>query len=468
MQIECWILFIPILLALAACERVRVPVDLSAHLPEEVRWERTPLPKEQNAYWPLLEIGQEIEKLPEEQRDLVTNSSWTRQATPESDPTRVLNLDEARTLLETSDEFAARMDAALALGGFQFPQPDVKEWWLDPEDDLSAAPVEPFYAAGHLLMKMRRGRAKAFSTLGRHREAMRELLAISRHSDLVIQGDGLYIGYLHGSLGESQLLVALQETISRFSLPEEDLLYLLEQLPEHELIDTALIRAHLVELNEFLLPTLEQLTLEQLMSIMPESDLLPRRHRNMLDRAETVRLAGLRTLSLIETEKTPWPQRPETPIKHPELKEAISELPQVPPEVESGERGLTPAEERAQRAKLRRIENPLGKQIVASPISADMTETSLHRRTRRSATRTIIALEIYRQRHGRLPATLESLVDAGIVKKLPLDPASLESLRYDRERKLLWGIGPDRVDDGGDDRSEDLFAPKKDIVFHIH
>ncbi|GEM_PF-2429693 len=66
----------------------------------------------------------------------------------------------------------------------------------------------------------------------------------------------------------------------------------------------------------------------------------------------------------------------------------------------------------------------------------------------REATRLMIGLRLYEFKNGNLPETLEELVPA-IFPELPLDPFSGLPFRYDRERALIWSVGPDRVDQGG-------------------
>lgn len=61
------------------------------------------------------------------------------------------------------------------------------------------------------------------------------------------------------------------------------------------------------------------------------------------------------------------------------------------------------------------------------------------------------ALERYRLKYGRYPSDLEALVPA-FLTQVPLDPMDDRPLRYRLEPEghfQLWGVGLDRVDDGG-------------------
>jgi hypothetical protein len=63
-----------------------------------------------------------------------------------------------------------------------------------------------------------------------------------------------------------------------------------------------------------------------------------------------------------------------------------------------------------------------------------------------------LALQAYHGEHGACPDTLNALVSAGYLSKLPDDPFALSgSFRYVHTGKgyLLYSLGPDGVDDGG-------------------
>ena len=78
--------------------------------------------------------------------------------------------------------------------------------------------------------------------------------------------------------------------------------------------------------------------------------------------------------------------------------------------------------------------------------------TALRSETSRQLTLTAIALKRFHLRHGRLPATLEELIP-GYLPELPYDPISGKGLRYkplETGKFLLYSIGVDGIDDGGD------------------
>ena len=76
----------------------------------------------------------------------------------------------------------------------------------------------------------------------------------------------------------------------------------------------------------------------------------------------------------------------------------------------------------------------------------------------------MVALMIYEEETGALPEKLADLVP-GVLPAVPIDPRDQLPLRYDRERRVVWGVGIDGVDDGGTD--EPRAKDAADIVVSI-
>jgi len=66
-----------------------------------------------------------------------------------------------------------------------------------------------------------------------------------------------------------------------------------------------------------------------------------------------------------------------------------------------------------------------------------------------SATQLLIALKCYKDRTGKLPESLEALVPE-YFDKVPEDPFDGKHMRYSREKKMIWSVGEDLRDSGGD------------------
>ena len=78
----------------------------------------------------------------------------------------------------------------------------------------------------------------------------------------------------------------------------------------------------------------------------------------------------------------------------------------------------------------------------------------------RRAINTILAVKIYQKEKGTLPDSLESLMNAGYLQKLPDDPYSAEPLVYVRQGEsfILYSQGADFDDDGGVEQADDSWG----------
>jgi hypothetical protein len=68
------------------------------------------------------------------------------------------------------------------------------------------------------------------------------------------------------------------------------------------------------------------------------------------------------------------------------------------------------------------------------------------------ATRTILALRAYQLAHGHLPPDLNALVPE-FLEAVPVDDFDGQPLRYSAEKKIVYSVGKNLKDDGGDDQS---------------
>ena len=70
--------------------------------------------------------------------------------------------------------------------------------------------------------------------------------------------------------------------------------------------------------------------------------------------------------------------------------------------------------------------------------------------TQLQATRTILALRAYQLTHGKLPSDLNALVPE-FLAEVPTDDFDGQPLRYFADRKIVYSVGKNLKDDGGDD-----------------
>jgi hypothetical protein len=64
-----------------------------------------------------------------------------------------------------------------------------------------------------------------------------------------------------------------------------------------------------------------------------------------------------------------------------------------------------------------------------------------------------VAMERHRLEHGNWPQDLAALVPAYLAE-VPVDPMDGKSIRYDVKRRVIYSVGKDFVDDGGEAPSE--------------
>jgi len=82
------------------------------------------------------------------------------------------------------------------------------------------------------------------------------------------------------------------------------------------------------------------------------------------------------------------------------------------------------------------------------------------------ATRVILALRAYQLGHGQLPANLSALVPE-FLDKVPTDDFDGQPLRYSAGRKIVYSVGKNLKDDGGDGSRGNPSHPPLDQVCHF-
>jgi hypothetical protein len=82
------------------------------------------------------------------------------------------------------------------------------------------------------------------------------------------------------------------------------------------------------------------------------------------------------------------------------------------------------------------------------------------------ATRIILALRAYELKHGSLPPALSALVPE-FLDEVPVDDFDGQPLRYVRERKMVYSVGKNLKDDGGDDTRSGPIGTPLDLVYRF-
>jgi hypothetical protein len=109
------------------------------------------------------------------------------------------------------------------------------------------------------------------------------------------------------------------------------------------------------------------------------------------------------------------------------------------------------------RKRIEEMRNPLGKHLVSENDPATIVQMHFFSRTSLQGRRTMLALRLHERRHGKLPESLDVLVESGLLAAPPTDPYG-DLLHYSPERRIVWSNGPDGVDHGGIPQREDARA----------
>jgi hypothetical protein len=112
--------------------------------------------------------------------------------------------------------------------------------------------------------------------------------------------------------------------------------------------------------------------------------------------------------------------------------------------------------------------NPVGQILyyMAMPAVMPALATKSKGDVQLQATRTILALRACQLTHGNLPPDLSALVPE-FLDAVPVDDFDGQPLRYSPERKIVYSVGKNLKDDGGDDRGSDApeFQRHLDLVY---
>lgn len=81
------------------------------------------------------------------------------------------------------------------------------------------------------------------------------------------------------------------------------------------------------------------------------------------------------------------------------------------------------------------------------------------------ATRLLLALQVYKRKHGQWPKELKALVGEKVLSKLPHDPYTGADFGYSAESGKLWSAGEDAKDEGGKCDEKPLRYQNPDMVW---
>lgn len=413
-------------------------------------YERVPIPDEENA-WPLWAEAMEKLVAPDETVKklgwlaLKEEASW-----PEGKSGRRLE-----HLVAANREALERVDAGLRRGRCQYPET------RRPQGEPRLFPLVE-------AAKIKCLKARMLAVTGGIAGASEELAGALQMGDMADAGALSLLSHMVAVTITDTSVKNIRWLAKDQRVTDADLVRLIGGLGPRQEPASGLARALRVELRSLAIVMFEEkpkalkypgeLTkaLEKEKGVKVDKQLLERLFKDLehiFDKAETIRIQAVFYARLIRSVEGPWKDRDQN--FGDDAKELVSEvtaanscLVSVLSASAKGNRELDREEmERAKDA----VKNIVGRSVVAIalPNMAGLVEPEFRYRADRAATRTVLALRLYEIRKGRLPDSLRTLVDEKILEAVPVDPFSDKPLRYSRERRVVWSVGPNETDDGG-------------------
>ena len=197
------------------------------------------------------------------------------------------------------------------------------------------------------------------------------------------------------------------------------------------------------------------------------------KHPRPFEWAAMVKLSSDSLVEFLKGLQRPWPEAiSELEAKADKLRQEVGKLEPLLDFMAHalGEKplSLSDRELRLERKRLKSVKDPLGKtgelSVIRGYLMCSRAEAGYQ--SERNALAILLGARLYALRHQKLPSTLQTLVDENIIPAAPIDPFSGKPLHYDHERSIVWSVGKNGVDDGGDGDPNDIIAGK-DWVWKI-
>ena len=433
---------------LSGCRTCTTPVapagkQTTEACPDSLKLARRELPAEQNAYVIFTNAMPEI-KLPDDKalQDAYLLACTLSTNMPEGEARKQLD-----AWLESKKEPLALISQGIALGQFQFPDLGINEFTRYKFSDMRhAARVKVILAREH-------------AERGEYTKSAREFVETFKMGQLITAGEGSMIHYLVGMAVQGLGLNGMRWLVCRDDVPPEVLRQIQSDLPIPSATDPILAQTYRAEYARYSVPALKE---AERNASNPTND-FPIRISRVFDLTNSVTLAGVFSARFVTNALTPWPNR-DTRITS-----DIENLVTLEGVTNNSDFffDLTRSQNktRADRKKWKQLEklgrkhpNILGKLMLAMiiPVGDKLLENSVQFRTKINLTRTLVALQLYRRDIGDWPESLEDVRLKSLLPDPPIDFFTGKSVLYSREKGMLWSVGADGKDDGGDD--------KKDVV----
>lgn len=281
---------------------------------------------------------------------------------------------------------------------------------------------------------------------------------------LIAAGNGPMIHYFVGVAVQYMGLNGIRWLAADPDTPSSVLSQILRDMPVPAESDAVLAQVYCVEFAQFTIPEVRML--EQY-ALSPTNN-FPICITRVLDVTNTIAITEAFCGRLVKNALGAWPDRDrdiEADTKH------LVNLPDVD---DAGDFAMTlmmcafqsqDREATKQWKKLyklgRKQSNIFGKLLVSLvvPAGEKVHAHSVKMRTEINLTRAFVAIQLFRRDAGLWPDSLAVVLSKSLLPNVPIDLFAGRPVQYSREKAILWSVGADGNDDGGD--------PEKDIVINM-
>jgi hypothetical protein len=392
---------------------------------------RKELPAEQNAYNLWTNAAAQM-KLPD---DKAIEEAFSTASNLHTNMPTAESRQKLEAWIDSKKEPLAMVSKGIALGEVQF-------------SDLQS-PISDLRTIARAKIILARGCVER----AEYKEAARECREVFKMGQLICGGDGVLIQYLLGLNIQVIGLKGIQWLCGRDEMPPDILRQTLKDLPVPTVQDYNLAQAYRTDHARFFLSNIR--SIEKKAS---ESSNDFWKFPSYFQVNETIRMNSNFVARLAGNAISSWAKRDariEADIQH--LAPVTNMIDERVVEEFASNISMKKKETIDQLKELCKTQtNVMGRVLIMMNMSpqSQACERSVRNGTDVNLTRAFIALRILERETGELPESLEAIRSHQLTSDLPEDLFSGKPVLYSREKRILWSVGPDGKDDGGDEQKD--------------
>ena len=356
--------------------------------------------------------------------------------------------------LKSQQPVLEQIDKGLSLGKIQYPPMTIS-------NAFDILHVSGFMA----LVNLKKVNGRYLAECGNYTGAINQFCDIYKMADMMATGHGTGVACMIRNGLIAGGYVSGLEWLSRQNAQNASLLReILSRMPAPDPCDSMLVQGFQSEASLFTLQTFEHIAEQKIYC----NKIYPTRLYSLLDPEETATLAQTIFTQAATNACRPWVERNCTLINELNRRLECANVPKIVKTtlVQSILFATVHANKKETielwkplKISARREPNVFGLLLLKS--SMDFTESahkqSVAMRCKINLLRASVALMIIKAETGSYPDTLDETAKKGILSGVPSDLFSGKPLLYSSERRCLWSIGSDEVDNGGDKKADIIF-----------